>query len=259
MFPSSFKLNRTAVAGVLAVGVTIAISSIGIVRAEHVFPNKGKTFSCSTGTACVAGNSSGRSTWGVYGSGSSSDGVHGITSSTNGNSGTSGISTATTGHAHGIYGRSANGEGVYGITSAADTDGVYGTAGSGWGVFGESSDTSGDYTAVAALGDKSATYIFVGANAGTGASCIIDPNANLNCTGTISGSDERARQRNNSGRHVLTYASQSASATIESTWEPHACTTVLPPYRSVRTLLPLSSTAGTTSSSRRWATRAVST
>jgi hypothetical protein len=102
----------------VAVGMAIAVSSFGIVRAEHVMPDKSKTYKCSSGTACVQGNSTGSSTWGVYGVGAIADGVHGVTSSINGNSGTSGTSTGTTGSAHGVYGRSSNGQGLYGTSSS---------------------------------------------------------------------------------------------------------------------------------------------
>ena len=95
------------------------------------------------------------------------------------------------------------------------TSGVYGTAGNGWGLFGESSDTSGDYTAIAGVGDASATSLFVVVNTKTGGNCTIDPTANLACSGSVSGSAVHVRQRNSSGRHVLSYAAQSASATIE--------------------------------------------
>ena len=81
-----------AVAGMVAVGMAIGVSSLGIVRAEHVTPDKSNIYRCSSGTACVEGSSTGSSAWGVYGTGTTADGVHGITSTTNGNSGTSGRS-----------------------------------------------------------------------------------------------------------------------------------------------------------------------
>ena len=219
MFPMNFKPGRTAVAGALVLGIAVAASSVTIARAGHVFPDKSKskTYSCSSGTACVEGNSTGSNTWGVYGVGTVGDGVHGVTSSTNGNSGTTGISTGTSGNGHGVYGRSSNGDGVYGITTQNDnsTVGVYGDAGNGWGLVGESADTSGDYAVIGGAGDKSATNLLVVRNNSTDGYCIIDPNANLSCTGVISGSDVRVRQQNSGGRHVLAYAPESASATIE--------------------------------------------
>jgi hypothetical protein len=229
--------NRTGIVGAIAVGMAIAISSFSVVRAEHMKPDKSKTYSCSSGTACVEGNSTGGSTWGVYGMGAIGDGVHGITSSTNGNSGTSGISTGTTGSANGVYGRSSNGPGVYGIatgevgtavggvegrTSSAGQNGVYGyySGGSneGDGVFAESNGIGGGevYPALYALGTNPSTYIFTGYNSSTGKECGIDPHANLTCSGTIKGGTALlVRHHTSSGQHVLSYASESATATIE--------------------------------------------
>ncbi len=121
MFLSSLKPNRAAAAGALAVGIAIAASSVGIVRAGIVNPDKSKTFTCSSGTACVTGNSTGSSTYGVYGESTGADGVHGVTKSTNGNSAVAGIASGTSGNAHGVYGRSANGDGVYGVTTKTTT------------------------------------------------------------------------------------------------------------------------------------------
>ncbi|HXM07353.1 MAG TPA: hypothetical protein VN936_07805, partial [Candidatus Acidoferrum sp.] len=91
MTQSTFRPTRLAVVGMIAVGVLIGLSSLGIVRAERITPDKSKTFACTNGTSCVEGNSTGSTTWGVYSLSASVDGVHGVTSSTNGNSGTSGI------------------------------------------------------------------------------------------------------------------------------------------------------------------------
>src|ERR1700729_964137 len=110
--------NRRAAVAMIGIGVAIAFSSFSAVRAERAAPDKSKTYSCNPGTACVEGNSTGTTTWGVYGISSTADGVHGVTAATNGNSGASGISTGTTGSAHGVYGRSSNGQGVYGTSSS---------------------------------------------------------------------------------------------------------------------------------------------
>jgi hypothetical protein len=59
MIQSTFRPSRIAVAGMVAVGMAIAVSSLGIVRAERVTPDKSKTYKCSSGTACVEGNSTG--------------------------------------------------------------------------------------------------------------------------------------------------------------------------------------------------------
>jgi hypothetical protein len=230
MYQFTNRPNRVAAVGMIAVGVTVAISSFSIVRAEHVNPDKSKTFSCSSGTACVEGNSTGSKTYGVYGVSSSADGVHGVTSSTTQNSAVAGIANGTTGSAHGVYGRSSNGDGVFGTSTSAN--GVYGTtdafgsagvrgvftggSSGGFGVMAESNDTTGVFPALEALGDKKTTRLFIAVNDATSADCLIDPNANLSCTGTIKGGTAlRAQHRNSSGQHVLTYASESATATIE--------------------------------------------
>jgi hypothetical protein len=223
--------------GAIAVGMAVAFSTFSIVRAEHANPDKSKTYSCSSGKACVEGNSTGGSTWGVYGMGAIGDGVHGVTSSTNGNSGTSGISTGTGGSANGVYGRSSNGPGVYGVTigevgtevggvegrtSSAGQSGVYGYysggSGEGDGVLAESNGIGGGevYPALYALGTNASTYIFTAYNSSTLKECGIDPHANLTCSGTIKGGTAlRVRHHASSGQHVLTYASESATATIE--------------------------------------------
>ncbi len=222
--------SRVAAVGMIAVGAVVAISSISIVRAEHVNPDKKKTYSCSSGTACVEGNSSGSSTWGVYGTSVDADGVHGVSSTTNGNSGTSGISTATSGQGHGVYGRSSNGQGVYGTSSSnngveghstgSGGSGVAGiqretSSGSGDGVYSESADTTNFYEALEAKADSSNTYIFEGFNASTNGLCTIDYNATLACTGGALVKNVRTRHTNADGRHVLAYAAESATATIE--------------------------------------------
>ena len=221
---------RVAVVGMIAVGMALAISSFSIVRAEHVNPDKSKTYTCSSGTACIQGKSSGSSTWGVYGVGAIADGVHGVTSSTNGNSGTSGISTGMSGSAHGVYGRSSNGQGVYGTSSSdngveghstgSGASGVAGiqrgmSSGSGDGVYAESADTTNFYEALEAKADSSNTYIFEGYNASTNGLCTIDYNATLACTGGAVVKNLRTRHRNADGQHVLAYAAESATATIE--------------------------------------------
>jgi|HubBroStandDraft_4_1064222.scaffolds.fasta_scaffold00003_15 hypothetical protein len=230
MSQSTTRLNRSAVIGMIAVGVVVAFSSFAVVRAERALPARNKTFSCSSGTACLEGSSTGSSTWGVYGTAESADGVHGVTSATNGNSGTSGISTGTSGSAHGVYGRSSNGQGVYGTSSsnngveghstASAGSGVAGiqsgkSSGSGDGVYSESADTTNLYEALEAKADSSSTYIFEGYNASTDGLCTIDYNATLACTGGAVVKSVRTRHTNGNGQHVLAYAAESATATIE--------------------------------------------
>jgi hypothetical protein len=229
MFRPTFQLNRTGLAGTLAVGMGIAISSFTVVQAEHARPDKSKVFSCSSGAACVEGNSTAGSAYGVLGMSVAGTAVQGMTAATNGNSGTSGISTGTTGSAHGVYGRSSNGQGVYGTSSSsngveghssgAGASGVagiqQGTTASGDGVYSESADTTNLYEALEAKADSSNTYIFEGYNAATDGLCTIDYNATLACTGGADFQTLRARHVNSSGVHVLAYASESASATID--------------------------------------------
>ncbi|MGB6522860.1 MAG: hypothetical protein WBE83_13930 [Candidatus Cybelea sp.] len=222
--------SGAALAGTIAVGAAIVISSVSIVRAEHVNPDKSKTFSCGSGMACVEGSSTGSSTWGVYGTSVSADGVHGVTGTTSGNSGTSGISTGTTGQGHGIYGRSSNGQGVYGTSSSnngveghstgSGASGVAGiqrgtSSGSGDGVYSESADTQNLYEALEAKADSANTYIFEGYNSTTNGLCTIDYNATLACTGGAVVKNVRTRHTNANGRRVLAYAAESATATIE--------------------------------------------
>ena len=221
--------NRIGWWGVGAVGAAIAISTFSAVHAEHAHSAGMVVYDCSRGGACVVGNSNGTKTWGVYGAGSFADGVHGVTSSTTGNSGTSGISDGTTGSGHGVYGKSSNGQGVYGTSSssngveghstASSKSGVYGEMnGFGMGVTAESNDKSGDYAALYASALNKNTAMFQAYNSSWNSDCAIDPHANLTCTGTITGSGSgslRARHLNASGQHVLTYASESATETIE--------------------------------------------
>jgi hypothetical protein len=230
MFQATNRPNRTAAVGMIAVGVALAVSSFSIVRAEHAIPDNTKTYLCVMGTACVEGDSTGASTWGVYGLSATADGVHGVTNATNGNSGTSGISNGTTGSAHGVYGRSSNGQGVYGISSknngveghstASGGSGVAGinqgtSTGSGDGVYSESADTTNFYEALEAKADSSNTYIFEGFNSSTNGLCTIDYNAALACTGGAIVKSVQTRHMTATGQRVLAYASESTSATLE--------------------------------------------
>jgi hypothetical protein len=226
------KVNRAALAGTLAVGMAIAISSFTVVRAEHAQPAKGKktVFPCSAGTACLTGSSTGPSTTGVEGTSASATGVVGTTGSTGGDSGIAGISSGTSGHGYGTYGRSSNGSGVYGSSSA--TNGIEGHStafgGSGVvgfqlntgsspgnGVTGESADATGSWVALFAEGLSTSTVPFVAVNNVTHDYCIINAAADLSCSGSITGNAIRTRHENGAGQHVLAYASESASAMID--------------------------------------------
>jgi hypothetical protein len=245
MFQTTLR-PKAAVVGMIAVGIATALSSFSIVRAEHVKPRSSQSFVCSSGTACVEGDSTSDKTWGIYGL-SSSDGVHGLTTSTAGASGVAGESNATSGNAKGVYGSSTSGDGVYGRSTNAN--GVYGASTKGAGVYGTSSGefgiegttgtvgadaiygyfggTAGNAVvaesragygqpALVALGDGTSTGLFLAFDEANFDECTIDSGANLTCSGTITGAAAvRVRHHAGSGQHVLTYASESATATIE--------------------------------------------
>lgn len=215
MFLSNLWLRRTAVAGAFAIGLAIAISSVTIVQAEHAAPPSSISYECSTGTACVEGSSSGKKTWGVYGTATVADGVHGVTSTSKGNSGVTGISQGKNGIGQGVSGRSNNGNGVYGVSSWTTGAGVYGLAtGDGFGIYGEAGSTSTEPAAVA-VADSNNSPLLDAYNNATKGYCFIDQDGNLSCSGYVIGSGMPTRQRNTRGEHVLTYPSQSATATIE--------------------------------------------
>jgi hypothetical protein len=147
MFESSNRQSRIAIGATIT--VAIVISCLGIVRAQRfAVAEAGGRYNCSTGRACVEGNSTGMP-YGVYGTSSGSNGVEGRSSAT-GRAGVSGL----------------------------DLD-------NGIGVYAESHDTTGKYAALFARADESTTNIFFGYNRATNASCLIDPNANLLCKGII--------------------------------------------------------------------------
>jgi hypothetical protein len=228
MFQSTLRLNRSAVAGASAIGLAVAISSFTVARAERAKADNSKTYSCSTGTACLEGSSTGGSTTGVEGTSTKANGVEGTTTATNGDSAVAGISSGATGHANGVYGRSSNGPGVYGSSSTANaveghasTSGSSGIAGfalntsqsnSGIGV---SAEAAGYYEALYAQADSANTYIFEGFNTATGGYCHIDEIGNLGCSGSEDVKAVRTRHLNSDGQHVLAYAAESASATLD--------------------------------------------
>lgn len=276
----------------VAFGTIVAFSSLAVVRAEHFRPDKSKTYSCSSGTACLQAKSTGASTvafsatstaglsnaavfgtaagtavfgnggsagvvgysannFGVegftgtsgengvygesdaYGNGyanagiegyqtSGSPGVYGASSSGpailgEGNSGygVEGITSANSG----VYGYSTGGgyNGVYGENDAGGGVGVYGYAGSGNGVLGDSEGSTG--FAVAGQTTDGSGYLFGVVNFQNFDECSIDPDANLTCSGKVVGGALAERHRNSIGQRVLSYASQSASATIEDVGE----------------------------------------
>lgn len=251
MFHSTLWRGRVAVAAALAVGATIAFSSFGVVLAERARPDNSAVYNCNSGTACVEGRATGKATYGVYGVSSAGDAVYGQTSngigvfgnSSNGGPGVYGYSTAakypgvegkstssvgvggTSSVKAGVEGTSSANSGVYGISTAKGFPGVRGqnlgtTNGGNGGVF-ESSDTTGSYEALVAEGHSTNTNLFYAySNTSGGGYCLINSVGNLTCSGTISGgSSLRVRQSNSSGQHVLAYAPEATSATIEDLGE----------------------------------------
>lgn len=262
MWHFTIGISRRAVIGALLVGAVVAISSLGIVRAERdgVTHDLNQVFKCSSGSACVEGEASGHNTFGVWGKSSGGTGVQGNSTATNKNSGVSGVNSATSGTGYGVYGRSSNGPGIYGASSthnaveghasspgayngaptagvagfwepcgtcyADNAAGVYGFAsgytsggygyGKGtYGVYAESAAGNDEGAALLAKSDGSA-YIFQGFGNGTASQCLMDSSANLTCTGKIQGGAPLAtRHRLANGQHVLAYAAESATATIE--------------------------------------------
>jgi hypothetical protein len=215
---STSRSSRSLVLSTTALGIAMTIATIGIGRAEKFFPLASKVFNCSSGTACVTGNSSGSNTWGVYGAGTSNDGVHGVTTSTVGDSGVAGLATATSGHAYGVYGNSKNGYGTYGTTSASyGYAGVEGAgSGNNFGVVATGNDSSGDYPVLYSDATNASTYIASFQSTANRTACVIDPVADLRCAGEISGGARiDVRQETTGGRQVLAYAPESATPTIE--------------------------------------------
>jgi hypothetical protein len=253
-----FRMKRAAVAGALALGMSIAVSSAGIVRASHVMLNT----KCSTLTPCITGNNIGKgggveglaisgigvkglatsgigiegqstssigaqgistSNIGILGSSSTSTGILGLTAATNGDSAVSGITTGSTGNSQGVYGRSSNGDGVQGHASKFGAAGVSGYQDSnGNGVYAESADSTGDFAALSAQADGPSTWIFGGYNTANQSACYIDPSANFYCSGMIQTSKSfRSMHVSGTGQHVLAYAAESASATLDDVGTAH--------------------------------------
>ncbi|MBV9647004.1 MAG: hypothetical protein JO043_06055 [Candidatus Eremiobacteraeota bacterium] len=163
----------------------------------------------SSGSGVTGSSSSG---YGVFGTSNSSDGIHGVASSSN----YSAVAGFATGSAYGVLGT-----GVIGAWgSAADgtgTAGVYGTAyKNGSGVAAYSNDASGAYAALAASSSNAATPIFLGSNFAHNVRCLIDPYANLTCSGSITGGQNmHVRHITRENRQILTYASESSTPTVE--------------------------------------------
>jgi hypothetical protein len=214
------KLNAVRImASALAVGTAIAISSFSMVRAEHPQPAKGKSFNCSSGTACIAGHASGGSTLGVLGT-SGAIAIEGLTNATNGDSAIAGVQVASTGGGAGVYGSSNGGPGVTGVSLSLGAAGVAAyqlntSTNPGNAIYAESADATGVYPVIYAQGDSNWTPLFMVYNNVSSDECQIDSNANLICSGVVQAKAVRTRRLTAGGQHVLAYAAESASETLE--------------------------------------------
>jgi hypothetical protein len=211
---STVSPRKQAAFGVIAIGAAVALSSFGIVRAQLANPDKADVYRCSSGTACVEAHSTGPSTYAVLGI-SPSDGVHGETRSESGKAGVTGFSRGISGIANGVFGKSSNGDGVVGAAVHSKSGvGVVGFSEKGDGVIAESKGANA--VALRSHAANESAAIFVGENPSNRAHCVIDPHANLECTGSITGDAAiQSVHRNADGQRVLAYAPESAAATIE--------------------------------------------
>jgi hypothetical protein len=209
--PSSRR--NGAVLGVIVVGAAVAVSSFGVVRADRAHPADRGIFLCNSGIACVDARSTGHATVGMLGI-SNAEGVEGVTFTASGKAGVRGASRGTTGLGYGVIGTSANGAGVVGSSTDRNSAGVLARSEKGDGMVAESSGTGA--VALHAHANTPSTAIFFGHNQANFAHCIIDPNANLSCTGNLrSNGMVESAHRDGFGRRVIAYASESATATIE--------------------------------------------
>jgi hypothetical protein len=178
---------------------------------------------------------------GVYGTATEFPGVIGATESTAPVGAVTGIDFAKSGNGYGVEGESYNGPGVYGYSndtratsfgvegetkgSSSPTAGVYGisngSATDSYGVWGVAAKggtgiiaESLDGTALYALGGKKGVDIFVADNS-AGGYCKINDQTDLTCSGRIEGGGLLVRHRNSNGQHVVAFAAESATATIE--------------------------------------------
>jgi len=179
-------------AGAVLLGASVAFSNAGAVfgasqdRGENarVAP---AAKSCDTSGNCLT---------------EANKGSGGAISATNDSSANAAID-ATNGNSTAIYARSQDGAAIIGLgTSEA-------------GVIGQSNGTDEDQAALEAEGSTDSTNLFLATNSATSDDCYIDAYADLRCTGEISGGVLKGVHRNSGGQRVVTYASESATATVE--------------------------------------------
>jgi len=226
------QTQRLLSLGMIAVGFTIAISSFGVVRAEHAKPDKSKSYSCSSGTACVEGDSTGSSTYGVYGIGSAADGVRGVTTSSGSGNGVIGLAEGTSTTANGVYGGSTDANGVTGVsTNAYGVYGLstnsYGLYGNGFtGVYGYSKNGSGgifesdcdcDYVLSATAAQSTGVSLFEAYDEPNGDEFYVDSKADGVFDGSVTASSFNTDQPARGGPRLEAFSPESTRATIEDT------------------------------------------
>ena len=86
---------------------------------------------------------------------------------------------------------------------------------SGMAFYGESDDATGRWPVIDGQGDGTNTWLFNVVNIPNDSFCEVDPNADLLCTGTSQFKNLRTRRLTASGQHVLAYAAESTSETLE--------------------------------------------
>jgi hypothetical protein len=241
--------RRFGIFAPVALGAMLALTSLAIVRAEHAAPDArggaNKVFKCSTGEACVAGQSSGNAIYAVAGSSTTGSGVLGSTSSNGAVVGVFGSTTGYYGQNVGVYGLSYGSAAVYGYQPNArdpyTLGAVEGDSPYAAGIFGNSDDIGNGVTAEStkgtalyaesgpgeeAYGNGNPTVSIV---SDTGDSpmlyaysryfndyCYITVAATLYCSTSVqAGKSLEARHRTSSGRHVEAFAAQTTTQTIE--------------------------------------------
>ncbi len=214
----SWGQSRLASIALVAAGAAIGIFSFGAVQAARLNPDN-LVERCNVGIACIEGNASGPRVWGVFGIASSADGVRGVSNSeTTDGAGVAGINNKVSGHSRGVFGFAGNGPGIVGVSTRNGEAGIVAAnfkGLKGMGVLAEAAGPSGG-VAIDARADADDTDIFIGSNRANRAICIMDARADLSCTGSIEGSAAlRVTHRNGNGQRVVSYGSESATATID--------------------------------------------
>jgi hypothetical protein len=174
------KNALVAGAGIVLLGTSLALSSAAAVSGASQSAKK----SCDTSGYCLTEDNKG--------------GGGGITVTSN--SGSSAALDVTNDYLTGIYAHSVAGAGVIGLGS------------NGPGIVAETntSTPSLDTAALQVEGSSQYSWLFNAVNRATNDSCYIDPEADLRCSGTVG-----VIHKDSVGNHVIAYASESATETIE--------------------------------------------